>query len=142
MGVAAAAVLLLIAFAATMALQARRIANERDRANREAAASERVTDFMTQMFKVSDPGQARGNSITAREILDKASNDVNTGLANDPVLQSRMMNVMGTVYDNLGLFAQAEPLLLHALEVRQSTLGNKNKDTLQSMYQLAEVLTW
>ena len=141
-GVAAAAVLLLIAFAATMALQARRIANERDRANREAAASERVTDFMTQMFKVSDPGQARGNSITAREILDKASNDVNTGLANDPVLQSRMMNVMGTVYDNLGLFAQAEPLLRHALEVRQSTLGNKNKDTLQSMYQLAEVLTW
>jgi tetratricopeptide (TPR) repeat protein len=141
-GVAAAAVLLLIAFAATMALQARRIANERDRANRAAAASERVTDFMTQMFKVSDPGQARGNSITAREILDKASNDIDTGLANDPVLQSRMMNVMGTVYDNLGLFAQAEPLLRHALEVRQSTLGNKNKDTLQSMYQLAEVLTW
>jgi serine/threonine protein kinase len=141
-GVAAAAVLLLLAFAATMALQARRIANERDRANRAAAASERVTDFITQMFKVSDPGQARGNSITAREILDKASNDIDTGLANDPVLQSRMMNVMGTVYDNLGLFAQAEPLLRHALELRRSTLGDRNKDTLQSMYQLAEVLTW
>jgi eukaryotic-like serine/threonine-protein kinase len=141
-GVAAAAVLLLIAFAATMALQARRIAKERDRANREAAASERVADFMTQMFKVSDPGQARANSITAREILDKASNDVDTGLANDPALQSRMMNVMGTVYDNLGLFAQAEPLLRHALEIREGRLGNNNKDTLQSMYQLAEVLTW
>jgi len=38
-GVAAAAVLLLIAFAVTMAVQARRIAKERDRANREAAAS-------------------------------------------------------------------------------------------------------
>ncbi len=112
------------------------------RANREAAASERVTDFMTQMFKVSDPGQARGNSITAREILDKASKDIDIGLANDPQLQSRMMNVMGTVYDNLGLFAQAEPLLRHALETRRQTLGNRNKDTLQSMYQLAEVLTW
>jgi eukaryotic-like serine/threonine-protein kinase len=141
-GVAAAAVILLIAFVITMALQARRIAKERDRANREAAASERVTDFMTQMFKVSDPGQARGNSITAREILDKASNEIETGLATDPQLQARMMNVMGAVYENLGLFAQAEPLFRNALEIRRRNLGDKNKDTLQSMYKLAEVLTW
>jgi non-specific serine/threonine protein kinase/serine/threonine-protein kinase len=141
-GVAVAAVILLVAFAVTMALQARRIAKERDRANREAAASERVTDFMAQMFKVSDPGQARGNSITAREILDKASNGIDTGLANDPQLQARMMNVMGTVYENLGLFSQAEALFRHALEIRRASLGDKNKDTLQSIYSLAEVLTW
>jgi eukaryotic-like serine/threonine-protein kinase len=141
-GVAVAAVILLVAFAATMALQARRIAKERDRANREADASERVTDFMTRMFKVSDPGQARGNSITAREILDKASNEIDPGLANDPQLQAHMMNVMGTVYENLGLFARAELLFRRALEIHRRTLGDKNKDTLQSMYNLAEVLTW
>ena len=141
-GVAAAGVILLLAFAVTMAMQARRIAQERDRANREAAASARVTDFMTRMFKVSDPGQARGNSITAREILDNASNEIDPGLASDPQLQARMMNVMGAVYENLGLFAQAEPLFRRALEIRRRTLGDKNKDTLQSMYNLAEVLTW
>ena len=54
-GVAAAVALLLIGFATTMAVQARRIAKERDRANREAAASKRVADFMIRMFKVSDP---------------------------------------------------------------------------------------
>jgi serine/threonine protein kinase/tetratricopeptide (TPR) repeat protein len=141
-GVATVALILLVAFAVTMALQARRIAKERDRANREAAASERVADFMTQMFKVSDPGEARGNSVTAREILDKASKDVDNGLANDPQLQAQMMNTMGTVYENLGLFSQAEPLLRHALEIRRQMLGNSNKDTLKSMYQLSEVLTW
>ena len=46
---------------------------ERDRANR-------IADFMTGMFKVSDPSEARGNTVTAREILDKASNDIETGL--------------------------------------------------------------
>lgn len=112
------------------------------RANREAAASERVADFMTQMFKVSDPSQARGNSVTARELLDKASQQIDTGLADDPLLQARMMNVMGTVYENLGLFSQAEPLLRHAVEIREQKLGGENKDTLQSMYQLSEVLTW
>lgn len=112
------------------------------RANREAAASQAVTDFMIQMFKLSDPSAARGNSVTAREILDKASQQIDAGLAHDPLLQARMMSVMGTVYENLGLFAQAEPLFRRAVEIRQRDLGEGNKDTLQSMYQLAEVLTW
>jgi len=64
--VAAGLVLLLAGFAVMQAVQLRRITRERDRANR-------ITDFMTGMFKVSDPSEARGNSITAREILDNAS---------------------------------------------------------------------
>ena len=53
---------------------------------------------MTSMFKVSDPSEARGNSITAREILDKASKEIDTGLAKDPEVQAQMMDVMGEVY--------------------------------------------
>ena len=44
---------------------------------------------MTSMFKVSDPSQARGNSVTAREILDKASNDMGTGMARIPKCNRR-----------------------------------------------------
>jgi eukaryotic-like serine/threonine-protein kinase len=80
----------------------RRITRERDRANRERDRATRITDFMTGMFKVSDPSQARGNSVTAREILDKASNDMGTGLAKDPEVQSQMMQVMASTYQNLG----------------------------------------
>jgi hypothetical protein len=31
------------------------------------------------MFKVSDPSEARGNYIRAKEILDKASKEIDTG---------------------------------------------------------------
>jgi non-specific serine/threonine protein kinase/serine/threonine-protein kinase len=110
------------------------------RANREAAASQRVVDFMTKMFKIADPSEARGNSVTAREILDNASKNIDTGLANDPQLQGRMMSVMGIVYETLGLFKEGEPLLRHAVEVRQRTLGVRNKDTLQSMHDLSVLL--
>ena len=127
---------LLIAFAATMTFQARRIAKERDRANREAETSKRVSEFMTNMFKVSDPSQARGNSITAREILDKASNDIQAGLSKDPVVQAQMMHVMGGVYDNLGLYPQAQSLLSEAVEIRRRRLGSQNPDTLASMNSL------
>ena len=139
-GVVVAAALLLIAFAATMAVQARRIAKERDRANREAETSKRVSQFMTSMFKVSDPGQARGNSITAREILDKASKDIHSGLSKDPEVQAQMMHVMGGVYDNLGLYAQAQSLYGDAIEIRRRVLGPENPDTLRSMHSLCRPL--
>jgi serine/threonine protein kinase len=138
--VAAATVLLLIGFATTMAVQARRIAKERDRANREAEASKRVADFMTRMFKVSDPGEARGNSVTAREILDQASNEIDSGLASDPEVQARMLNVMGNVYYNLGLFARAESLLSRAVEIRRRVLGSQNLDTLDSIDELGSAI--
>jgi serine/threonine protein kinase len=107
-GVAAALALLLASFSVLQAVELRRITRERDRANRIAA-------FMTGMFKVSNPSEARGNSITAREVLDKASKDIDAGLAKDPKLQAQMMSVMGDVYESLGLYSQAQTLLAQSL---------------------------
>jgi len=74
--VAGGLVLLLAAFSILQAVQLRRTTRERDRANRERDRATRITDFMAGMFQVSDPNEARGNSVTAREILDRASNDM------------------------------------------------------------------
>jgi eukaryotic-like serine/threonine-protein kinase len=123
--VASGAAILLIAFAATQAVQLRRITRERDRADR-------ITEFMTNMFKVSDPSEARGNSITAREILDKASKDIDTGLAKDPEQKAQMLQVMATVYQKLGLYARAQSLLSQAIDIRSRVLGSEHPDTLNS----------
>lgn len=131
--VAVGLLLLLACFAVVQAVQLRRITRERDRADR-------ITNFMTSMFKVSNPSEARGNKVTAREILDKASRDIGTGLANDPELQAQMMNVMGTVYFNLGLYSQAHPLLARAVEIRTRVLGVEHRDTLRSMNNLGTTL--
>ncbi len=130
--VAAGLAMLLVAFSVMQAKQLRRTQRERDRANR-------ITDFMTGMFKVSDPSQARGNSITAREILDKASKDIDTGLSKDPELRAQMMDVMGTVYDNLGLYPRAESLLTTAVDIRRGVLGPNSPDTASSMQALGGV---
>src|ERR1022692_1542923 len=131
--VAAAAAVLLVSVAVAQAFELRRTRRERDRADR-------VTEFMTGMFKVSNPSEARGNDIRAREILDKASKDIDTGLAKDPELQAQMMHVMGHVYQSLGLYAKADSLLRRAVEIRRSILGAQNPDTLKSMNDLAIVL--
>jgi len=139
--VAAAGVLLLVVFSVMEAMQIRRVTQERDRTARERDRANRIADFMTKMFKVSDPGQARGNSITAREVLDKASKEVETGLAKDPEMQAQMMHTMGEVYYNLGLYQEAESLLRRALDIRTRVLGPGGRDTLASMGSLSQVLT-
>jgi eukaryotic-like serine/threonine-protein kinase len=138
--VAAGLVLLLAGFIGVQAVQLRRITGERDRANRERDRATRITDFMTGMFKVSDPSQARGNSVTAREILDKASKEMSKGLAKDPEVQSQMMQVMARTYENLGLYARAHELAKAALDARLSLLGPDDPKTLESMAQLGWIL--
>jgi serine/threonine protein kinase len=131
--VSAAAAVLFISAAVAQTFELRRIRRERDRADR-------VTEFITGMFKVSNPSEARGNDIRAREILDKASKDIDTGLAKDPELQAQMMYFMGNVYESLGLYTKAESLLSRAVGIRQRTLGARNPETLKSMRDLASVL--
>jgi serine/threonine protein kinase/tetratricopeptide (TPR) repeat protein len=133
-----------IAVSTTLAVRARRAEQaaikERDRASRERDRATRITDFMTGMFKVSDPGESRGNSVTAREILDKASNDLNSGLATDPDAQSQMMQVMANTYANLGLYPRADELATRALEARRKLLGPDDPKTLESMTQVGDIL--
>jgi len=131
--VVAGLVLLLGAFSVLQALQLQRITRERDRATR-------ITDFMTGMFKVSDPSEARGNSVTAREILDKASTDIDKGLAQDPEVQSQMQQVMANTYLNLGLYARAHELAKQSLDARVSLHGPDDLRALQSMTQLGWIL--
>jgi eukaryotic-like serine/threonine-protein kinase len=138
--VATGLVAMLAAFVVLQGVQLRRTKLERDRANRERDRATRITDFMTGMFNVSDPSEARGNTITAREILDKAAKDIDTGLAKDPEAQAQMMHVMGSVYSDLGLYPRAQPLLERSVEISGRVLGPEHRETLDSRNDLAAIL--
>jgi len=139
-GVAATLAILVIAFSVTTAIQARRIARERDRANQEAEASRQVSDFLTGLFKVSDPSEARGNSVTAREILDKGADKIGRELQGQPIVQGKLMNTMGFVYQSLGLYDPAQTLLEKALETRIKTLGPEHPAVAETLSNLGTVV--
>ncbi|HKW16471.1 MAG TPA: serine/threonine-protein kinase [Terriglobales bacterium] len=124
---------LLIVFAVAQSIQLRKTTRERDRADR-------IAEFMTGIFRVSDPGERVGNTVTAREILDKASHDVESGLAKDPELQAHMMQVMGIAYLNLGLYQRAQSLLEGSLQAGVSSIGADNPYNLRTMQRLAWAL--
>jgi eukaryotic-like serine/threonine-protein kinase len=141
-------VLLLAGFAGAMVVQAQRIAHERDRANREAArateeaeTARRVTEFMTGLFRVSDPSEARGSTITAREVLDKGVERIDTELASQPLVQARLMQAMGDVYRGLGLLQKAEVLLRRNVELRRQLGAPHDAEGLKSLNSLGAVLS-
>jgi len=116
-------------------------------ANAEARTSEEVTDFLTGLFRVAAPGAADADSVTAREILDRGVARIRNDLTAEPVVQSRLMQEMGSVYAQLGLLDEAERLYGQALEIRterataaeraETISGLANVRYLQSEYQEA-----
>jgi tetratricopeptide (TPR) repeat protein len=137
---AAAAVLTaLVAFSIVTTLQARRLKVERDRASREATTAARVSDFLTGLFKVSNPDEAKGSTITAREILDAGVEKIGRELADEPEVQARLMQTMGKVYASLGLWQKALPILEQTVATRRRILGDEHPETLAAMADLARL---
>ena len=131
--VVAAATALLIAFAMTQAIQLRRVTRERDRADR-------ISAFMTSMFRLSNPSEARGNAVSAREILDRSAKEIDASLNSDPELQAKMMYTMALTYRGLGLYPRAQLLQERAFAIQRRYLGDGHRDTLSSMNNLAGIL--
>ena len=135
LGVAAAAAVLLIILVGTAGttIGFLRAVRAEKKAVEEATTATRVSDFLVDLFKVSDPSEARGNTITAREILDRGAKKVEEELAGQPAIQARLMDTMGQVFQSLGLFDQALPLLKSALEIRRNTQGDRSLDVASSL---------
>ncbi len=123
--------LLLVAVAT--GAQLRRVSLESARANREAETSRRVTEFLIDLFRVADPGETQGNTVTAREILDAGAERISKGLEDQPDVQAALMGSMGQVYLGLGLPAVAMPLLEQSLDIRKQLHGDNSLEVAEGL---------
>ena len=137
LSLASLALLATIAGSTATLVQARTARRQRDAALLEQKRADRVTQFMTDIFKVADPSQKTGNQVTARELLDKASEEVETGLAENPDLQARMMSAMGKAYMNLGLYGRSNSLLEKSLAIASSRGEGQSRMAFQTAHNLA-----
>ena len=74
----------LAVFAVAMGIQARRISLEAARAEREAAASREVSRFLVDLFELADSARQRGDTVTARELLDRGAERLQRWAGNRP----------------------------------------------------------
>jgi serine/threonine-protein kinase len=116
-----------------------RLGRERDRARLEARKATEVAEFMSGLFAVSAPTRSKGESITARELLDRGAERIESDLADQPELQASMMTVIGDVYRELALYDEAEKLLEAAIEIRRDRPSTDGRELADSLYALGRV---
>ncbi len=161
-GLTAASLAVLLAFTAVTALQSRRVAHERDRA-------ERIAGFLAEMLATVDPeavGEGLWDDLRARveqgeefdrlfagvnptdaalrlldeEVLAPAGRTIDEELGDDPLLAARLRTRFGQAYRALGLFDRAEPYHRQALDQQIALLGHDHIETIHNQNSLAVLL--
>jgi tetratricopeptide (TPR) repeat protein len=103
---------------AAAALFASKEANrQRVLAEQQSLTARRTAEFLKSLFVVSDPSEALGNSITAREVLDRGVRQVDEELKEEPLVRADLSTTLGEVYASLGLLKEGEGLLARARAV-------------------------
>lgn len=83
-------------------------------ATANAARADRVRAFLVGVLRQANPDQNQGRPVTATQLLDYATRELDTPFAQAPAVQTDLASTVGTLYLELGKDAQAEAVLARA----------------------------
>lgn len=127
----------LVAGAIVSLAQANRAEAERDRAEAASLESEAVASFVLRLFEVSDPAEARGDTMTARDLLRRAVSRTEQ-FRGQPAAQARMLEVTARLYHSLGQNPEAHAAVERALVLRRSAGAQDGLAIAGTLSQLAD----
>ncbi len=137
---AAVGIILAVATGTGLSLsQARRASMERDRAETASRESDAVNNFLMQLFEASDPTEARGDTLTAAELVDRADARI-ARLSAAPREQARLLAITGRLELGLGRYDQAFGALDRALGLLRRSGAGQSLDAAATLRQLAQAL--
>ena len=139
-GTAALIAVLVVGFGATMARQAHLLERERDAAAREARVAQETSEFLIDLFAVSDPRESNPADVRARDMLDAAAERLPEELESDPLGRAQLMHVIGLAYSNLGIGDRGLELLRRAMDLRIEHAGDDSALVADSRNRLGNAL--
>jgi serine/threonine-protein kinase len=155
-GVAAAVIILLslvggavatIWQARAAARQARIATEQRDRAQLEKSKAESINAFMQRMFASANPswyapGHGKRGDVKVVEVLDDASQRIDTEMKDQPEVRAEVHHTIGDTYLSLGAATKAEQQFRLALELYRGVYGERHAKVAESIFYLAGALFW
>jgi serine/threonine protein kinase len=115
----------------------------RARAESEARKAVAVESYLIGIFGAADPFAAsvgKPSEITARTLLDRGAERVDTSLVDQPDVRAELRGALGGVYANLGVYDRAARELRQSLNARRALYGAKSATVAEAMDQLGQVL--
>ncbi|HVO80412.1 MAG TPA: serine/threonine-protein kinase [Terriglobales bacterium] len=112
-----------------------RLARARNAALAEAARTERIQQFMLNLFQGGDEAAGPADSLRVVALLDRGVQEARA-LDGDPAMQAELYETLGNIYQKLGKLDPADSLLRSALEQRQKFFGQDSAEAAESMVAL------
>ncbi len=123
-----------------------RAVEEAKRADTQSAAAKAVSDFLqNDLLALAGPSAQVGPNtrfdpdLKVRAVLDRAAGRIAGNFDSQPPVEASIRQTIGSAYSDLGLFAEAQPQMQRALDLRRRMLGPEHPDTLSSMYALGDL---
>ena len=132
-------VVLLLAYATTVSIQAAKIQTALDASKLEREKAQNVADFMIDMFKAADPNVSGLETVTAQELLERGQTKVIDDLELSPEIQAQMLTSLGEIYFSQGKSAKSEELLETALLKQRASAQDDDLGLARTLTQLAIV---
>ncbi|MCB9855039.1 MAG: tetratricopeptide repeat protein [Phycisphaerales bacterium] len=105
---------------------------------RSARQVQRINNVITGIYESADPWQMGRKDVTVLETLDRASSEVESELADDPIVAAGVRATLAGTYKAFGEYDKADRHYRFALDVRERELGPRHPDTADVMLGLAE----
>jgi eukaryotic-like serine/threonine-protein kinase len=117
--------------------QASAAKKERDRAASALSQAKEVTEFLLELFQAGDADSGiAGADVTARDLLQRGVVRADE-LGEHPVVQARLLDVMGQMQYSLGNYSEARGLLERAAAIRRTLPGANEMDLAETLIHLS-----
>jgi len=126
------AALALAGFAVGMGILARS-------ANRARQTAQREAQFLADMFQAASPEESRGETVTARTLLDRGTARIDRELSSEPEVRASLLEVIAEAYRRLGLLDRSQALAHQAFALATKSQGVHSADAARSEELLAEL---
>ncbi|MEM9293999.1 MAG: serine/threonine-protein kinase [Acidobacteriota bacterium] len=126
-GAASLALTLLLGTLAVLLVQRQALILQTERA-------QQVSSFLEELFEISDPSRSRGEQVTAREILERGAERIESELATQPGTLSHLETTIGRVYQSLGLYPESKPHLEIALKIARERFGDRSEEAARARF--------
>lgn len=109
----------------------RRLAEENsEKARQGTLRAERTVAFLQNMLGSVDPVRAKGKEVTVRELLDEASKNVISELADEPQARFAIRDTIARTYVQLGQFDAAIPHIDSSRKYNAERFGADHRESI------------
>ncbi|MCZ6598212.1 MAG: serine/threonine-protein kinase [Planctomycetota bacterium] len=111
------------------------------RASRAERTASGVNAFLLDMLTSADPRKTPAKEVTVRELLDAAAGRIDANPSQDPSVEASLRFAIGTTYESLGRYGDAETHLRAALELYRELHGPRHLLVAESASALGVLLS-